>query len=259
MTAQTEIHPTLTGHAENFPIPAEAPAAVRPDGQLRMVIFDCDGVLVGGEHLSTALMGEEARKYGWNLTNAEANKLFGGGELAKIGDRIAEHTGRTLPENWAKMMENRIVAMMRKEAKTVDGAEEMLRDVVDLGLPIRVGSNSSEAEMEAKFARTGLDEILEDDRIHSGRDLNMPKPRPDIYLYAANEEGIPPENCLVLEDSDAGVEAAHKAGMACVLLRPLDKPAPHWPGLLRISHLDQFVPLLKKVLKDQEATPHAKV
>ncbi|QDH15970.1 HAD family hydrolase [Oecophyllibacter saccharovorans] len=216
-----------------------------------MVIFDCDGVLVGGENLSTALMGEEARKYGWNITNAEANKLFSGGELAKIGEKIAAHTGRKLPGNWAAMMEGRIVSLMRKEAKTVDGAEEMLRDVIDLGLPIRVGSNSSEAEMEAKFARTGLDEILEEERIHSGRDLNMPKPRPDIYLYAAAEEGIPPANCLVLEDSDAGVEAARKAGMACVLLRPFDKPAPQWPGLLRISHLDQFVPLLRKVLASQ--------
>lgn len=241
----------MTESHNNFPIPADAPAAVRPDGELRMVIFDCDGVLVGGEHLSTALMGEEARKYGWKITNAEANKIFGGGELAKIGQMIAQKTGKELPANWDMMMQKRIVSMMRKEAETVDGAEEMLRDVVDLGLPIRVGSNSSEAEMDAKFASTGLDDILEPDRIHSGRDLNMPKPRPDIYLYAAAEEGIPPANCLVLEDSDAGVEAAHKAGMACVLLRPLDKPAPSWPGLLRISHLDQFAPLLKKIMISQ--------
>lgn len=247
----------MTSHTDfpaNFPVPANAPAAVRPDGILRMVIFDCDGVLVGGEHLSTALMASDARKYGWNISDEEAHRLFGGGELAKIGERIAKETGKTLPADWDMSMQRRIVMMMKTEAETVEGAEAMLRSVLDLGLPIRVGSNSSGAEMEAKFSSTGLDELLEPERIHSGRDLNMPKPRPDIYLYAANEEGIPPENCLVLEDSDAGVEAARQAGMACVLLRDLKDKAPSWPGLLRIGHLDEFVPLLKKIMASQKAS-----
>ncbi|MCT6856101.1 MAG: HAD family phosphatase, partial [Bombella apis] len=47
-------------------------------------------------------------------------------------------------------------------------------------------------------------------------------------------------------------EAAHQAGMACVLLRDLNKPAPSWPGLLRIEHLDEFVPLLKKIIAAQK-------
>jgi len=232
-------------------ITKDAPSAVREDGQLRMVIFDCDGVLVDGEHLSTALMSQEARKYGWNITDEEGHRMFTGGELAKIGQRIAQETGKEVPADWDMMMQKRIVMMMKTEAETVDGAEAMLRSVTDLGLPIRVGSNSSNAEMDAKFASTGLDDILEKDRIHSGRDLDMPKPRPDIYLYAANEEGIPPGNCIVLEDSDAGVEAARRAGMACVLLRDLDKPGPSWPGLLRIGHLDEFTPLLKSILASQ--------
>lgn len=237
----------------NFPIPDQAPAAILPTGRLEMILFDCDGVLVGGEHLSTALMSEDARNHGWDISDEEGNKLFGGGELAKIGEMIAEKTGDTLPDNWDMIMQDRIVEMMRKKAKEVPGATKMLRDVVnEIRLPIRVGSNSSEAEMEAKFSSTGLDKILKEERIHSGRDLNMPKPRPDIYLYGAKQEGIDPAHCLVLEDSDAGVEAARRAGMACVLLRDLDKPAPSWPGLLRIAHLDEFVPLLKKIIAAQE-------
>ncbi|QDH14384.1 HAD family phosphatase [Formicincola oecophyllae] len=218
-----------------------------------MVIFDCDGVLVGGEHLSNALMAEEARKYGWPLSDEEAARIFSGGELAKIGERIAEHTGKKLPADWGLMMQKRIATMMKTEAETIDGAEKMLQDVKNLGLPIAVGSNSSGEEMEAKFSSTGLDEIIPADAIHSARDLNVPKPRPDVYLHAAANEGVKPENCIVLEDSDPGAEAARKAGMACVLLRPLDEPAPEWPGLLRISHLDQFVPLLKKIMAEQKA------
>ncbi len=105
--------------------------------------------------------------------------------------------------------------------------------------------------MEAKFSSTGLDELLEDERIHSGRDLDMPKPRPDLYLHAAEVEGVGPEHCIVLEDSDTGAEAARRAGMACVLLRDLEKPAPSWPGLLRIGHLSEFPVILKKIIDAQ--------
>lgn len=240
----------------NFPIPENAPAAVQPNGKLRMVLFDCDGVLVGGEHFSTALMSEDARSHGWNISDEEGNKLFGGGELAKIGEMIAEKTGDTLPDDWDMIMQKRIVDMMRTKAPMIEGAKKMVSAVEkELKLPARVGSNSSMAEMEAKFACTGLNELLPVDRIHSGRDLNMPKPRPDIYLYGAKQEGIPAENCLVLEDSDSGVEAARRAGMACVLLRSADKPAPSWPGLLRIQHLDEFVPLLKRIIETQKTAP----
>lgn len=230
----------------------QLPAAVRPDGELRMVIFDCDGVLVDGEYLSTCIMAREARKYGWNITDEQANKMFTGGELAKIRDRIAQESGVTLPDDWDMHVQNLIVSMMKTDAQTVDGAEDMLKATLSLGLPVRIGSNSSMAEMEAKFSSTGLDQMLDEERIHSGRDLNMPKPRPDLYLYAAEQDNIPAGNCIVLEDSNAGVEAARLAGMACVLLRDLDKPAPEWPGLYRIGHLSEFVPLLRRIMSRQK-------
>lgn len=217
-----------------------------------MVIFDCDGVLVDGEYLSTCIMAQEARKYGWNITDEQANKLFTGGELAKIRDRIAHESGKTLPDDWDMQVQNRIVTMMKTDAQTVDGAEDMLKATLDLGLPVRIGSNSSMAEMDAKFSSTGLDQMLDEDRIHSGRDLNMPKPRPDLYLYAAEQDNIPQGNCIVLEDSDAGAEAARRAGMACVLLRDLSRPAPQWPGLIRIGHLSEFVPLLQRIRAKQK-------
>ncbi|MBS1055142.1 HAD family hydrolase [Gluconobacter kondonii] len=212
-----------------------------------LVIFDCDGVLVGGESLSTELMANEARKYGWNITNAQADKIFSGGELKKIGELIAEKSGSKIPDDWAVMMERKIAEMMRTQAVTVDGAEDMLQDIIALDLPIRVGSNSSTCEMDAKFSKTGLDQIIQKDRIHSARDLNIPKPNPDIYLHAAQEEGVPPEACIVLEDSDAGVEAAVRAGMTCVLLRDAEKPDPKFGDVIRIDHLSQFAGVVQSI------------
>ncbi|MBR0560162.1 HAD family hydrolase [Neokomagataea anthophila] len=218
-----------------------------PKKEISLVIFDCDGVLVAGEHLSTALMSAEARKYGWNITDKEGDSIFSGGELKKIGDLIAEKSGATLPADWSDMMERRIAEMMKIKAVTVDGAEDMIIEIIDMNLPIRVGSNSSSQEMKAKFERTGLDEHLEEERIHSARDLNIPKPNPDIYLHAAKEEGVAPDNCIVLEDSDAGVEAAVRAGMTCVLLRDPEKPGTKFEGVIRIAHLSEFPGVVRQI------------
>lgn len=105
--------------------------------------------------------------------------------------------------------------------------------------------------MEAKFGRTGLDGLIAPEVIHSARDMGQPKPDPAVYLAGAEAQGVPPGNCIVLEDTDTGARAAQAAGMGCVLLRPADLPAPTWPGLLRITHLDEFVPLLRRILTSQ--------
>lgn len=222
---------------------------VPPLKDLKLVIFDCDGVLVGGESSSNVLMAEEARKYGWNLSNEDAIHEFSGGELASIGHKIAEKTGKKLPEGWDVQMEHKIADMMRQTAETVDGAPEMLKAIQAMGVPTRVGTNSSGTEMDAKFEATKLNRFFSKDRIHSGRDLGTPKPRPEVYLYAAHQEGVKPDECLVVEDSDAGALAAHRAGMQCILLRDAGKPMPKWDGIHRISHLSELPEIVRKYLK----------
>jgi beta-phosphoglucomutase-like phosphatase (HAD superfamily) len=105
----------------------------------------------------------------------------------------------------------------------VAGAREALEATTAMGLPFRVASNSSRAEMAAKFARAGLADILKG-RIHSAYDLitlgKRGKPDPALFLKAAAAEGVPPESCLVVEDSLAGVKGAVAAGMPCLAYSP---------------------------------------
>lgn len=228
------------------------PKAIRPDGDLRLVIFDCDGVLIDSEKPANELIASEARKLGWNLTDDEAHEVFAGQTLPQSGREVEKHLGIKLPQGWAMDVQHKLVEIMKKEAEPMPGVYEMLEKVDALGLPFRVGSNSSHAEMDAKFSTTGLDKVMEG-LVHSAKDMGIPKPRPDIYLHAAAEEGVAPEECIVLEDSDPGVQAAKDAGMACVLLRDLTLPAPEWPGLLRISNLLEFPQVLERILNEQHA------
>jgi HAD superfamily hydrolase (TIGR01509 family) len=92
---------------------------------------------------------------------------------------------------------------------------EALDALDEMRLPWRVASNSSRAEMVAKFKRIGISHRVAG-RLHSHHDVPNGKPAPDLYLAAAAAEGVAPAECLVIEDSARGVTAAVAAGMQCL-------------------------------------------
>lgn len=228
------------------------PAALRPDGALKLVIFDCDGVLIDSEGPSCRMIARSLREHGRTISDEDAVHRFAGHALTALKHEIEQAEGITLPADWPAQMQRNLVSLMRNEAETIEGAPAMLRGVAALGLPYRIGSNSSVQEMEAKFGRTGLDALIVPTCIHSARDMGCPKPDPAVYLAAAQAQGVPPGECIVLEDTETGARAARSAGMGCVLLRSAELPAPSWPGLLRIAHLDEFVPLLRRITASQQ-------
>ncbi|MBS1049791.1 HAD family phosphatase [Gluconobacter japonicus] len=229
--------------------------ALDGEGQLKLVIFDCDGVLVDSERASCQATAEFARSLGMDISDEVAHDRFAGKALPQIVEELEGELGRILPKNTAFKMRDNLVRIMKKMAEPVDGAPEMMQGIRSLGMPFRVGSNSSVAEMEVKFERAGMGHFFPENRVHSANDMNAPKPSPEVYLYAARIEGVLPENCVVIEDSDTGAEAARQAGMSCVLLRSEDLPLPSFwpaPGFVKITHLSQLVPLLRDVLESQK-------
>jgi HAD superfamily hydrolase (TIGR01509 family) len=217
----------------------------RADANFQLVIFDCDGVLVDSEGPSCRLIARSARAAGIALSDARAME-FAGRALSDIKHVLDAESGTRLADDWVAQMQQALVELMREEAEPIDGVHAMLASVAALGFPVRVGSNSSSVEMEAKFGRVGLTEHFRD-RIHSARDMRAPKPSPVVYLEAARAENIAPERCIVLEDTDTGAKAAHAAGMTCVLLRSQPLPLPPWDRVHRIEHLSEFAPLLERL------------
>jgi HAD superfamily hydrolase (TIGR01509 family) len=185
---------------------------------LRLVIFDCDGVLVDSEALSRTVVVAEAARLGWRLTEAEARRFTGlrWSDLQVVFER---ESGVALPANWPVHMQNLLIDVLDGQLQAIPGAADVLRATAALGLPYRIASNSSHAEMVAKFADTGLTELVAG-RMHSAKDVGVGKPAPDVFLAAAAAEQVPPEACLVIEDSVPGVTAARAAGMACIAYVP---------------------------------------
>lgn len=215
---------------------------------LKLVVFDCDGVLIDSERPSCHATARFARSQGLEISDQEALERFAGKALPQVTQELESLLGHSLPPNTADILRQGLVDLMEKGAEPVEGAMALLKALTAQHVPMRVGSNSSEAEMEAKFRRTGMDRYFTPDRIHSATDRNHPKPDPDVYLYAAQQEGVTPAETVVIEDSDTGADAARRAGMSCILLRDDGLPLPpYWPvaGFVRVRHLREVFPLLQ--------------
>lgn len=183
----------------------------------RLVIFDCDGVLIDSEPVVNRAVAAELTALGSPMTPEEAYQRFLGLDLLAMVPLIEAALGRPLPLGWLDRLTNRIVDALHTDAPMVPGAREALDAVSAMGLPWRVASNSSHAEMRAKFAANGLLEIVAG-RLHSFTDVKQGKPAPDLFLAAAVAEGVAPVDCLVIEDSVPGVTGAVAAGMSCLSL-----------------------------------------
>ena len=190
---------------------------------LDLVIYDCDGVLIDSEALCDRVVSAELMRNGWALTPADCHRLFLGLTFPDIQQAAETQLGRSLGAGWIGRVVENVTAVMAAEATLIPGAREALEATTALGLAYRIASNSSHTEMDAKFARTGLRALVEN-RIHSAYDLiargKRGKPDPDLFLEAAAAAGVPPDACVVIEDSLAGATAARAAGMRCLGYSP---------------------------------------
>jgi HAD superfamily hydrolase (TIGR01509 family) len=186
---------------------------------LRLVIFDCDGVIVDSEPVSNRILAEGLTELGWPMDTAEATRLFLGVSGRDMLPIIEARIGRPVPQSWRSHVGARIVAALAEEAVAIEGAVETLRHLTGIGVPWRVASNSSHPEMRAKFARIGISDLVAG-RVHSQTDVPRAKPAPDLFLAAARAEGVHAAECIVIEDSPPGVRGAVAAGMDCLGFAP---------------------------------------
>ncbi|MCX7380589.1 MAG: HAD-IA family hydrolase [Alphaproteobacteria bacterium] len=186
---------------------------------LRLVIFDCDGVLADSEPLANRVSAEMISEARLAITPEECVRRFVGFNLEAMVPMIEADLGRELPRDWVERLTGRLIEAFGRELRPISGAVEALRAISVLGLPWRVASNSSHAEMAAKFSAMDISTMVAG-RLHSYTDVAEGKPAPDLFLAAAAAEGVAPMDCVVIEDSVTGARAAAAAGMPCLGFAP---------------------------------------
>jgi HAD superfamily hydrolase (TIGR01509 family) len=175
----------------------------------KLVILDCDGVLVDSETISVAVLTELVREAGAEITDGDGYRLFLGRSMAAVADVLRTDYALTLSEAQLDGIRDETFRRFRSELKPMPGAAEALGRLKMLRC---VASSSSPERIRLSLSLTGLLEMLEP-HIYSASMVARGKPAPDLFLHVAEEMGVRPEDCVVVEDSPAGIDAAKRAGM----------------------------------------------
>ncbi|UDM06309.1 HAD-IA family hydrolase [Halomonas sp. NyZ770] len=189
---------------------------------MKTLIFDCDGVLVDSEFLAEQTL--ETYLTHW-LPDLDIPTLLGqalGMTTADILHHLEQQSRHALPADASEQVDEAIESRLLRELTAIEGVH---RAVSGISLPKAIVSNSRRRRVEASLATTRLADVLGDVPIFTAEQVDHPKPDPAIYHLAASRLGCSPEQCLVVEDSVAGVTAARAAGMQVI-------------GFVGASHVD---------------------
>lgn len=178
-----------------------------------LVIFDNDGVLVDSEPISNTLLAGYLTELGHPTTYEESVRDYMGSAMHRIHELVEERSGQRLPAGFDETFHARVFAAFQAELEAVPGAVEVLKQLVEAGVPYCVASSGSHERIRVGHRKTGLDAWFPDELVFSAEDVGRGKPAPDLFLHAASRMGVSPERCVVVEDSRLGVEAAVAAGM----------------------------------------------
>ena len=177
-----------------------------------LVIFDCDGVLVDSEVVFARVLAECLIAADFTTTVEEAIILGFGTNRATLSAAVATRFGRALPDTFFETFAARSAAAFELELSPMAGVKDLL---AALPLPCCVASNGHLVRVRQRLAMTGLLPFF-DPHVFSAIQVAHGKPAPDLFLFAAERFGAAPEDCIVVEDSIPGVEAAVAAGITVV-------------------------------------------
>ncbi len=174
----------------------------------KCIIFDCDGVLVDSEPLGNQVMVDMANELGAAIDLEYAYRHFKGNALKNCIAQIAELVDSEMPLNFEADYRKRSFEKFKNEIQPVEGILDLIKN---LEIPFCVASSGPENKIRLNLELTGLLPYFES-KIFSCYTIKKWKPDPAVFLWAAETMGYQPSECLVIEDSPIGVNAALEGG-----------------------------------------------
>ncbi len=187
------------------------------------VIFDCDGVLVDSERITSRVWAGLLTGVGLPTTTEDSLATYLGNSMQRCIEIVTEKLGRTPPDDLLPSFFAAVKVALEQEVTPVTGVVEVLDALDAAGIPHGVASNGEYEKMRTTLGTTGLLERLEG-RYYSAVDVARPKPAPDLFLHVAKQLGLTPARTIVIEDSPLGVLGAHTAGMTVIGYAELVSP-----------------------------------
>jgi len=172
--------------------------------EYKCIIFDSDGVLVDSETLSARVFQQMAVELGFDLDFETAVEHFAGTSMKENLKFIEDNIEGELSLHFEKEYRERSYEIFTTELKPIRGIHDL---IAKIHVPFCVASSGPVEKIRLNLSLVNLLDSFEN-RIFSSYDIGSWKPEPGIFLHAAKALGFNPEECVVIEDSAAGIRAA---------------------------------------------------
>lgn len=171
------------------------------------ILFDCDGVIVDTETLSSNILQRMLAEQGLHLDEHTLHTQFAGHTNQENLVLAESMLGKALPANFACQFRDEFQRSIKTSLQPIPGVTELLSAIQ---CPIAMATNAQREELELKLELIQLSDVFH--TRFAVDDVKQGKPAPDLYLKAASALGVAPQDCIVIEDSLAGIRAGVAAG-----------------------------------------------
>lgn len=184
--------------------------------KIKGVIFDVDGVIFDTESMSAEFWKKTLKKYGIDMEKSVYSEIMGRNK-AGIVEKFEEFYSQSNLDFW-KLSDEKTEAMVNQldnnPIPIMPGVFEILDYLKEKGYKLGVASSTRADRSIKRLKKENLYDYFE--AFMFGDQVKESKPNPEIFLKTAEKLGIKPEECLILEDSPSGIEAAFKGGFNCI-------------------------------------------
>lgn len=183
----------------------------------KAIIFDLDGVIVDTAKYHFLAWRELANSLGVDFTEEQNEQLKGVSRIASLKKILTWGNIEISEQKFTELMDKKnrdYLAYVHKmnDAEILPGVPKILNFLLEHKIPFALGSASKNAKLILQ--KIGLFYAFE--TIVDGNSVSKAKPDPEVFLQASRELSVKPQDCIVFEDSVAGVQAANRAGMISI-------------------------------------------
>jgi HAD superfamily hydrolase (TIGR01509 family) len=179
---------------------------------IKAVLYDLDGVLIDTKDWHYLSLNFALKSFGYHLSEEEHKRLYEGLPTSEKLKMLTKSKG--LPVGLYRRiteLKNSHLAGLSKDNIKIDPVKvELVSGIKKQGLKQIVCTNTTKSTVMMMLSSVGLYDYL--DAVFTRKDINKPKPNPEIYKKAIGYSGYKPEECLIFEDSEHGLKAATLSG-----------------------------------------------
>lgn len=216
--------------------------------KIQTVIFDLDGLLIDSEIISYRLYQDLLKPYGYGFPVADYAQNYSGKTARKNMDAVIRRFSLPISmEQGLEFVFAQEKVYLAQGVPLKPGAEDLLHYLKQHGYQTALATSSIRGRALDILSGHGVDVLF--DHAVFGPEVVHGKPSPDIFLKACEKAGTAPEDCLVLEDSEAGILAASAAHIPVICIPDMNKPSVSAASLTAavLPSLHEVIPYLENL------------